>query len=351
MFLVEPARTRSSTDQVTRKIQPRAAKGYCRPAHKVLETPDRFDICSWMPLHPIDFRVLANLCCQSNLHPLPSLEMKFLGTCPVVAQQDENEHRDEDHVRQSKRTVIACYILCVWKRITKSTSTVVPDAGDAAPGLPHIGCFRTSLILPALCTRFSLLRERSDGTEGIPDNNGIVLCKRTSLIWFAKFNPADGGFGSQAREVSRSPFEIIDRSTSGMAGDANYGGDTGGQEAFQEGRDPLYEHLEQVSLTNSRHSKTCCGLTLFEEDASGLPSALNTNPDLLTLIQRHLRGEEGAQASSWLSDDHLSDFSDGTVATSTCTSEGSSAYGQSYSPSMYSDSWELEVSKDRAGLY
>ncbi len=188
--------------------------------------------------------------------------MKFLRARTTVSRQHQMEQTNQDHISQSKRMVIASYILRLWRRRTKSTTTVVLAAVDTTPVLPDTDSFRISLILPTLSARFSLLRERSSCTAGLPEDDGVLACRRRSRTWFAKFIVMDNDVESQAKETRKSSFEMRDRSASSTAWDASYGGDAGGTDDLQEGRSAICDHSQQVSRTDSRNSEPCDGLTL-----------------------------------------------------------------------------------------
>lgn len=148
---------------------------------------------------------------------------------------------------------------------------VTPDF-DLGSALPQVDDFRTSLIMPGLSTRFSMLREQDDPSSkiGKASDDSVLAPKRQSRLH--EFGFAPGGL-SDIAEVSslsgsiRPPF-AVDRTSSF---DSDRTGDDSGSMMSRarpgEGN-VLFGGRQKIYMISNNSSSKGPGRTLYDDDVN-----------------------------------------------------------------------------------
>jgi hypothetical protein len=115
------------------------------------------------------------------------------------------------------------------KRKQKTAPEPKPHV-DLSVALPDTNDFRTSLLMPGLSARFSMLREQDDPTTkvGKASDDSVLFPKRASRLNLFAHNPlTDIAETESIRTTFKAPFAEGDRSSSYTA-DGGYASDEGG---------------------------------------------------------------------------------------------------------------------------
>lgn len=159
------------------------------------------------------------------------------------------------------------------KKGKKGQSDEAKPDFDLGSALPSTDDFRTSLILPGLSTRFSMLREQDDPSSkiGKASDDSVLAPKRSSRLH--EFGFAPGGLSdiaevSSLRSSIRPPF--ADQRTSSF--DSDRTGDESGGNMMSRARpgegNVLFGGRQKIYMISNNSSSRGLGRTLYDDDVN-----------------------------------------------------------------------------------
>jgi hypothetical protein len=180
--------------------------------------------------------------------------------------------------------------------MNKKTSSETKPNLDLSTALPSTNDFRTSLIMPNLSARFSMLREQDDPSTkiGKANDDSVLFPKRASRLNLFSHNPlTDIAEVSSLHDSIKPPFAFAEPSHSFDAdGYESDGGSMMNRSRPGEGNNLFGGRQKLYKIPVETSSKTRNGSDASQPDSTGMPGRVMYENDVsLSLFQKHREKE------------------------------------------------------------